>query len=111
MIRPSSRRRSSSVCVWCSRTGGRWQAYRRRAFGALACLAEARSYCWRAEAERPALPPGPTSLRVHEWVLVVARRVEVFLDRPRADPSDQIELRSRLVVGARGPRAAERLLT
>jgi hypothetical protein len=47
---------------------------------------------------------------LHERIAIIRRRVEVLLDRPRADPADQIELRPRLVVGARRTRAAERLL-
>ena len=46
----------------------------------------------------------------HERIAVVPRRVEGLLDRPRADPAHQVQLRARLVVGARAARAAERLL-
>src|ERR671937_1597068 len=46
----------------------------------------------------------------HERIAVVRRRDERLLDRPRADPADQVPHRARLVVRARRPRAAERLL-
>ena len=55
-------------------------------------------------------PKGPALLFAHERVLVVARRRERFLDRPRADPSHEVQLRAGLVVRARRARAAERLL-
>ena len=49
-------------------------------------------------------------LFAHERILVVARRHERLLDRPRADPAHQVQLRTGLVVRARRARAAERLL-
>ena len=57
---------------------------------------------WTARARR--------LFRAHERIPVVPRRAEVLLDRPRADPADQIQLRPGLVVGARRAGAAERLL-
>ena len=42
--------------------------------------------------------------------LIVARRRERLLDRPRAHPAHQVQLRAGLVVRARRARAAERLL-
>src|SRR5438874_12174194 len=61
-------------------------------------------------------PPGPTpgaepsSLR-HERVPGVTWRHEVLFDRPGAGPADQVEHAARLVIGAAGTPAAERLLT
>src|SRR5262245_3196265 len=46
----------------------------------------------------------------HEGVAVVERRAERLLDRAGAHPPDEVELGARLVVRARSPRAAERLL-
>src|SRR5438045_9430966 len=66
-------------------------------------------------AARETPPPGPTpgaepsSLR-HERIPGVTRRHEVLFDRPGAGPADQVEHAARLVVGAAGARATERLL-
>src|SRR6476620_2279212 len=46
----------------------------------------------------------------HERVLVVGGGRERLLERPRAGPAHQVELRARLVVRAGPARAAERLL-
>ena len=46
----------------------------------------------------------------HERIAVVGRRHERLLDRARADPAQQVQLRAGLVVGARPAGAAERLL-
>ena len=46
----------------------------------------------------------------HVRVAVVGRRHERLLDRARRHPAHQVEDRAGLVVGAAGPRAAERLL-
>ena len=67
-----------------------------------------RDAVFQPAAERPRRRPHSSS---HERVAVVARRTEVLLHGPGADPAHQIQLRAGLVVGARGPRAAERLLT
>src|SRR5579864_958641 len=53
--------------------------------------------------------PGPLLLR-HVRIVMDRRRREVLLNRPRADPANQIQLRPRLVVRARRARATERLL-
>src|SRR5829696_9897581 len=50
-------------------------------------------------------------VRVEERVAVIARGEERLLDGSRADPSDQVPHRSRLVVRPGGARAAERLLS
>ena len=47
----------------------------------------------------------------HDRISVVERRHERFLDDPRSHPARQIQLRSGLVVRARGARSAERLLS
>src|SRR5262245_14373962 len=47
----------------------------------------------------------------HVRILVIARWREGLFDRSRAYPPKQIDLRPRLVVGARRPRAAKWLLT
>src|SRR5215212_8547536 len=49
-------------------------------------------------------------IRIEERVAVVARRQERLLDRPRADPPDQVPHRAGLVVRPRRARPAERLL-
>src|SRR5229473_8061524 len=49
-------------------------------------------------------------IRIHEGIPVVGRRHVGLLDHARARPADQVEERAGLVVGARCPRAAERLL-
>src|SRR6266540_3994007 len=66
----------------------------------------------RAAGTRPPTPTpgsGPSSLR-HERIPGIARRDEVFLDRPGTGPADQIEQAPGLVVRAAGSRAPEGLL-
>src|SRR5262245_23334092 len=46
----------------------------------------------------------------HKRILIIQRWREGLLDRTCADPATQVELRPRLVVRARRPRATERLL-
>src|SRR5688500_15319092 len=54
---------------------------------------------------------GPAgTIRRHERIPVVLRRNERLLDRPRADPADEVPHRAGLVVRARRARAAEGLL-
>src|SRR5207344_1347543 len=66
---------------------------------------------------RPVLPPdrGPRVVKqepgsAHMRVAVVHRRDEQLLDGAGVHPPDQVEDRPGLVVGAAGPRPAERLL-
>src|SRR5512147_724424 len=54
---------------------------------------------------------GPRSRLGHERVAVVAGRAEGLLHGAGAHPADEVELRAGLVVGPRGARAAERLLS
>src|SRR5512147_947926 len=49
-------------------------------------------------------------LLCHERILVVQRRRERLLDRPRAHPPHEVQLGAGLVVRSRPARAAERLL-
>src|SRR6185437_6140538 len=71
-----------------------------------------------ARAREPGPPGGRLGSRAdqllcrsaHVRVAVIGRRHEQLLDRPGVDPADQIKDRARLVVGAAGPGAAERLL-
>src|SRR5512146_1594328 len=67
------------------------------ASGVMSCLLFARVDC-------------SISLLCHERILVVQRRRERLLDRPRAHPPYQIQLGASLVVRSRPTRAAERLL-
>src|SRR5215831_11014221 len=53
---------------------------------------------------------GRRSLFCHEWILVIERRRKRLLDRPRAHPAHEVQLRTCLVVRAGAARAAERLL-
>src|SRR6202012_2427685 len=62
----------------------------------------------RRSAGRRGEPRRPGS--AHVGVAVVGGRGEQLLDGAGADPADQVEERARLVVGAAGPGAAERLL-
>src|ERR1041384_2048320 len=57
----------------------------------------------------PTRAAAPSSLR-HERIPRITRRDEVFLDRPRAGPADQVQQAARLVVGAARAPAPERLL-
>ena len=41
-----------------------------------------------------------SSFRTHERIAIIPRRVEVLFDGPRADPADEIQFRSGLVVRA-----------
>src|SRR5687767_6706415 len=50
------------------------------------------------------------TVRRHEGIPVILRRNERLLDRPRADPADQVPHRAGLVVRTGRARAAERLL-
>src|SRR5881628_2010245 len=59
-----------------------------------------------------AIPNARASLLFcHERIVVLRRWREGLLDRPRAHPAHEIELRAGLVVRAARPRAAERLLS
>src|SRR5262245_21959531 len=66
-----------------------YRTFRRRALGALRAVGR---------------------LRIHEGISVVGRRHVCLLDHTRARPADQVQERAGLVVRARRPRAAERLL-
>src|SRR5262245_43692626 len=58
-----------------------------------------------------AVPASAALLLRHEGIPVAGGRHERLLDAPHAGPPQQVHLRPRLVVGARGAAAAERLLT
>src|SRR5437868_1165448 len=51
------------------------------------------------------------SFLAHVRVFVIGGRGEGLLDRARADPTHEVQLRARLVVRPRAPSAPERLLT
>ena len=118
--RSSPSRRSGSTASSCSRraAGSRRRAGRSTARRtpplapgkhlavAYARTATAATAVARAFVVRSMLSVGS----VEERVAVVRRRHERLLDRARADPADQVPQRARLVVRARGARAAERLL-
>src|SRR2546430_5447364 len=53
---------------------------------------------------------GTRNSLVHVRVRVVRWRHECLFDHPRRQPAHQVLPRTRLVVGTRGPRTAERLL-
>src|SRR5687768_14927161 len=53
---------------------------------------------------------GRSDRSAHVGITMIGWRHEGFLDRPRAGPADQVPHRAGLVVGARGPRTAKRLL-
>src|SRR5512133_1019955 len=66
----------------------------------------------RARREVPAsASPVRPAVVGHERIAVVLRRDERLLDRPRADPADQVPHRAGLVVRARRASPAERLLS
>src|SRR5206468_10540248 len=53
---------------------------------------------------------GGPLLRRHKRIAIIPGRRKSLFDIPRADPANEIELRARLVIGARGTSPAERLL-
>src|SRR2546423_135894 len=61
--------------------------------------------------QSPCQPLAPLDLLLgHEGVAIVRRRGESFLDGPRANPADQVQLGTGLVVRSRSPSTAKRLL-
>ena len=98
------------VCDWFTegrsthgfrvRRGAAAARLERRLTGATGCIESTPfGLCFLPSSRSPA--SGVDLFLRHERILVVARRRERFLDRARADPADQVQLRARLVVGAR----------
>src|SRR6188472_797150 len=93
-------RRIRGVTVWET---GIWLSWRTRGFG------PGVRNRGRPLRIRKSLPVAHLFLG-HEGVCVIRRRREGFLHRSRAYPPHEVHFRSGLVVGARGARAAKRLL-
>ena len=53
----------------------------------------------------------PSNSGLVEWVTVIGRRGQCLLDRPRADPAEEVEVGPCLVIGSRSSGTSERLLT